>query len=213
MVIRQRCRLPVAFVVAVVGALLACKKASPKGESTGEAASASAPGMPAAPATAGPRSYISSKDVERVCNGEPIKEAAAYDGARGRVHPTAVFTAKFAGGSFSQHDDESLDEWKAKDNKDYELVLCVTTARTTLVKKCELETTSGMTRTLELQDASYDAVLLEAKTARQVAKKSAALKVERQCPSGWVFRHSRDEKRPDPLPTLMRWAKQYAAPD
>jgi hypothetical protein len=195
------------IVLGVLGALIACKKSSTKGEEP--APSAFAP--PAAPTVQGPR-YISEIDLERVCGGEPVKEAPVYDGARGRIHPTFVATAKFAGGAFDKDYDKALEAWATKDHKDYELVLCITTTRTTLVKKCELETTGGDRRTLELHDASYDAVLYETKTAKQIAKKSFALKVSPTCPSGWLFKSSRDEKRADYTPALMSWAKQYVAP-
>lgn len=194
--------------VLVVLALLACKK-SPKGTSPAEAATA--PATSTTPAVQTER-YVSERDLERVCMGEPLKEAKAYDGARDRVHPTMVFLSKWNGGSFSKDEDKSWKAWEASENKAYELVLCVTTLQTKTVKSCELETTAGATRTLELQDASYQMVLYEAKTARQIAKKSIDLKVDRKCPTAWLFQHSRAERRPEFAPALVAWAKQYAAP-
>ena len=196
-----------AAVLLTFAALLACKKASKPSPAD---APESGPPPPAVSAPASTQ-YVSARDLERVCGGEALGHAKAYDTTSARLHPTAVFARAHDKGAFEQALLPEFDAWKAPENSAYELVACVTTTATTKVKVCEFEPKEpqGSPRSLELQDASYELAIYETKTAKLVAKKSVDLKIARSCPAAAFFKHARETKRPEYASELVKWGKQY----
>ncbi|MCC6898659.1 MAG: hypothetical protein IT377_06770 [Polyangiaceae bacterium] len=198
----------------VVSALLACKKKAPPTDTgatgTGSATPGESPATPPEPAPT-PGRFISDLDLARVCNELPMKEAKAYDGATGRIHPTIVFSRKNDTDKFTKSYDSDFDGWKTDEAKDYELVACVTAKSTTKVKECKFDSKTPV-HFLDLEDASYEMVVLETQTGKQVAKKSFDLKVDKDCPMIWMFKSERDVKQAEFTQALMGWAKQWVAP-
>lgn len=194
-------------LLVVLAALLACKKA-PKPSSDpvqdGGAPSPAATALATAP-------YISERDLERVCNGEPLKAAKAYDATAAAIHPTIVLARRHDKGAFSEAHQTEFAAWKAKENGLYELVACVTPTVTTKVKDCKLES-KGTVYSIELQDASFELAIYEAQTAKLVGKKSVDLKVERTCPSAAIVTQKYETRQPDYAKTLHSWAAQYVTP-
>ena len=198
----------------VVSALLACKKKAPASDTgatgTGPASTGAAPVAPAEPAPT-PGRFISDLDLARVCNELPMKEAKAYDSAAGRIHPTIVFSRKNDTDKFTKSYDSDFDGWKTDEAKDYELVACVTAKSSTKVKECKFDSKTPV-HFLDLEDASYEMVVFETQTGKQVAKKTFELKVDKDCPMIWMFKNERDVKQAEFTQALMGWAKQWVAP-
>ena len=198
----------------VVSALLACKKKAPATDTgatgTGPASTGAAPVAPAEPAPT-PGRFISDLDLARVCNELPMKEAKAYDSAAGRIHPTIVFSRKNDTDKFTKSYDSDFDGWKTDEAKDYELVACVTAKSSTKVKECKFDSKTPV-HFLDLEDASYEMVVFETQTGKQVAKKTFELKVDKDCPMIWMFKNERDVKQAEFTQALMGWAKQWVAP-
>lgn len=204
--------------VLIFGALLACKKSSPTESGTSSTASpgVTGAGTPAATATATataeePSKFLLDSDLSKVCNELPEKAAKAYDGSTGQIHPTIVFSRKGENDKYSKSYDSDFDGWKADDAKGYELVACVTAKSSTKVKECKFDSKTPV-HYLDLEDASFEMAVYEAKTGKQLGKKSVDLKVDKDCPMIWMFKSERDVKQAEFTQALMGWAKQYVAP-
>lgn len=194
-------------LVVVLAMLLACKKSSKPTSDTVADGAAPSPAA-TAPATT---PYISERDLERVCNGEPLKAAKAYDAGAAGIHPMIVLARRHDKGWFTEAHQAEFAAWKAKENGLYELVACVTPTATTKVKSCKLES-KGTEYSIELQDASFELAIYETQTAKLVGKKSVDLKVERTCPSAAIVTHKYETRQPDYAKALVAWATQYVAP-
>jgi len=201
--------------VLVVGALLACKKSAPTSTSEPQATPATPTVTGATPPAEAPKEepneFLTDLDLAKACNELPVKGTKAYDKAPGRIHPTIVFSRKNENDNFSKSYDSTLDGWKADAAKDYELVACVTAKSSTKVKECKFDSKTPV-HYLDLEDASYEMVVYEAQTGKEVAKKSVDIKVDKDCPMIWMFKSERDVKQAEFTQALMGWGKQYVAP-
>ncbi|MFO0571378.1 MAG: hypothetical protein U0263_37460 [Polyangiaceae bacterium] len=196
-------------------ALLACKKSSSSSSSSGSTgttgASTATPTTPTQEPSEDIGKTITDLDLAKACNELPTKGSKAYDSATGRIHPTIVFSRKNDNDKFTKSYDSDFDGWKAEAAKDYELVACVTTKSSTKAKECKFDSKTPV-HYLDLEDASYEMVVYEAATGKQVGKKSVDLKVDKDCPMIWMFKSERDVKQAEFTQALMGWAKQYVAP-
>ncbi len=197
--------------VILLSALFACKKSKPMGSDPSPASSGTTttatPSTPDEPSS----EFMSDTELSRVCNELGVKGAAAYDGAIGKIHPTVVFTRKDENAKYEKSYDNDFDGWKTDKAKDYELVACVTIKKSSKVKECKFDSNTPI-HYLDLEDASFDFAVYEAKTGKQLGTKSADLKVDKECPMIWMFHDERESKTPDFEQALMGWAKQYVAP-
>jgi hypothetical protein len=154
---------------------------------------------------------LAELDLAEVCNGNASKDTTAYDGAVGRIHPTLVFSRKSSKDSFSKSYNRHFDGWKAEAPKNYELVACVTAKSSTKVRECKFAAKKPVSQ-LDLEDTSYEMVVVEAQTGKQIAKTSVDLKADQGCPMVWMFKTDRDAKQADFSQALMGWAKTWVAP-
>jgi hypothetical protein len=136
-------------------------------------------------------SPIFSTSYAQVCNGAALPGAAAYSKSPG-VHPLIVMNRKDPQSSFDQKtpSDRFPKSWliNITNAKDNQLVVCMTTSKRELKKKCDFPANkpSDLKHVLEMYNTTYDATLYEAKTGKKLASKNILAKAN-ECPMFHMF--------------------------
>lgn len=125
---------------------------------------------------------LNDSSLDKVCHGIPEKRAAAYAKAEGKVSPAAFFSRPNDRAPFTTHFTRDFDPWKAKDGKDYQLVVCITEKSRTKTKDCQLDG-SQIIRSVSLYSSTYEVTVREAKTGNVVTTQTASEEGEKTCPT------------------------------
>jgi hypothetical protein len=143
------------------------------------------------------------RSLGRVCQGEAVDEAAAYDPARSGVHPVVVLDGEGVVGQGSFCTPES---WAPSSLEQAELVLCAAFGES-LIRTCSYE--DGYTRDLYVESAEVK--LREARTGTLVAEATVLAQASTECPTMLIV--SEGEKsgkivQEEPV-DLAAWLRTY----
>lgn len=177
---------------------------------------AKAPASSAKPAKERPKRPASETDLAKVCDGTGEPTAAAYDAAQGSHNAALVAYQKLGGGKYTAStlgaDYEAIGPQgganKTKASA-FSLVVCVTPKEHTKVLDCPFKNGSH----LEVHDGSFEIRVLEAKTAKQLATETVALKNQMKvCPGVWNFWSKRDISLPLYKDAVLKLVKTHVDP-
>jgi hypothetical protein len=199
-----------ALSLALFAALLACKKLQRESPEPTEDPAVAAP-EPVTEVPEPPARKLFDFDLASVCNEMPEKRAAEYTKTPGKIHPTIIFQRGGENEKYTKSYSGDFDGWKAEQAESYELVACVTIKSRKKVKECKFDSKTPV-RYLDLNDASYELRVLEAKTGKLVDQKNVELKAESRCPMFFMFREERESKDPVYEQALIQFAKGHVAP-
>ncbi len=149
-------------------------------------------------------------DLDAVCSGSPIPQAAPYKPGAGKRAAHLVYFAQATQSSTREDlpDGLSTTDPVEEDVTKYELVACVTGKP--LKKKADCDFTSG--KVLEIHDGEIEVAMYEAATAKLVEKKTFKA-TSGACPYSHKFFGNRDKRMLTVEPAFQAyWATMTGAP-